>query len=175
MCCRHQSHSVYLLNAGFIRCEEGRQFADFQRIGERRIGIAFAISVSTDSGSSGSTGGQCFPPLACERIQGRWRNANTRLRVLHRQRFSQANNRAFVKAYAVSPGSATISPVTETSSQCGHLCGQSSPAAPPSDVPYAFYIDINMEIAIFIAQSRKLPRRQTPALFTRISMRLLFP
>ena len=21
----------------------------------------------------GSTGGQCFPPLACERIQGRWR------------------------------------------------------------------------------------------------------
>ncbi len=141
----------------------------------RRIGIAFAISVSTDSGSSGSTGGQCFPPLVCERIQGIGVNANTRLRILHRQRFCQAKIAAFVKAYAVSPGSATISPGPKTSSQCDHLCGQSSPAAPLRDVPYAFNIDVNMEIAIVMLISRKLPRRQTPALFTRISSALLFP
>ncbi|GDE74436.1 hypothetical protein HmCmsJML291_01974 [Escherichia coli] len=82
---------------------------------------------------------------------------------------------AFVKAYAVSPGSATISPVTEdiiTIRPSLRAIISGSTAFVTFHTPFILISIWKSRSSSLI--SRKLPRRQTPALFTRISMRPSF-
>ncbi|CSP42081.1 Uncharacterised protein [Shigella sonnei] len=74
MCCRHQSHSVYRLNS-WIHPMRGRP--PVRRLPADRRGDAAGLLSPFQSAPTldlpGSTGGQCFPPLVCARIPGKWR------------------------------------------------------------------------------------------------------
>ena len=145
----------------------------------RRIGIAFAISVSTDSGSSWvRLAGNAFRHWCAHVSRANGVNANTRLaRTPPRQRFCQAQQSplSLRRTPFLARNRPTISPVTEdiiTMRPSLRAIISGSTAFVTFHTPLILMSIWKSRSSSLI--SRKLPRRQTPALFTRISMRPFF-